>query len=125
MDPYVRKRVRAGKEIRIADYRRNLDEMAAMARTYKESLSGIDAILLPGTPIPAAGLETVDEAAIPLSRYTRLANCLDLCGIVLPVGATAEGAPLSIQLLAPAGQDARLLEIAMHLPFGTYSKPIA
>ena len=118
MDPHVRRRILAGKTISSADYRRSMHEMAAMARAFRESLAGIDAVLLPGTPIPAAGLETVDEAAIPLSRYTRLANCLDLCGIALPVGTTAEGAPLGIQLLAPAGQDARLLDIAAHLPLG-------
>lgn len=118
MDPHVRRRVLAGKAISAADYRRSLDEMAAMARAFRDGLAGIDAVLLPGAPIPAAGLETVDEAAIPLSRYTRLANCLDLCGIALPVSVTAGGAPLGIQLLAPSGQDARLLDIAARLPFG-------
>lgn len=116
MDPHVRRRVRFGARISAADYRRAREEMAAMASAYRASLSGIDAVLLPGTPTPAAGLDTVDESAIPLSRYTRMANCLDLCGIALPVGATDEGAPLGIQLLAPSGQDAKLLDMAMLLP---------
>lgn len=119
MDPHVRKRVLAGKAISETAYLGSLDEMAEMTRAFREGLSGIDAILLPGTPVPAAELDRVDEAEIPLSRYTRLANCLDLCGIALPVDRTAEGAPLGIQLLAPAGQDARLLDIAACLPCGT------
>lgn len=115
MDPHVRKRVLAGKDVDETKYRALLDEIAEMTKSFAQAQADVDAILLPGTPIPAAGLETVDQDEIPLSRYTRMANTLDLCAIAMPVGATPEGAPLGIQLCAPWGHDSRLLAVAEKL----------
>lgn len=112
MDPHVRKRILFGGEVDDSTYHNLLDKVSAMTNSFASHLAGIDAILLPGTPIPAAGLETVNQDEIPLSRYTRIGNVLDLCAIALPIGKTAEGAPLGIQLCAPRGQDGRLLAIA-------------
>jgi aspartyl-tRNA(Asn)/glutamyl-tRNA(Gln) amidotransferase subunit A len=118
MDPHVRKRVLAGRDVDETKYRALLEEIAEMTKSFAQAQADVDAILLPGTPIPAAGLETVDQDEIPLSRYTRMANTLDLCAIAIPVGATPEGAPLGIQLCAPWGQDSRLLAVAEKLEPG-------
>jgi len=115
MDPHVRKRVLTGRDVSEETYRGLLEEMSAMAAAFAAAHADTDAILLPGTPIPAASLETVDQDEIPLSRYTRLANTLDLCAIALPVGETAEGAPTGIQLCAPWGLDGHLLAVAESL----------
>lgn len=112
MDPHVRARVMAGAAVSAGTYTAEKARLAQMTADFAQRWSGIDAFVMPGTPIPSAGLEQVDEQTIPLSRYTRLANCLELCGISLPCGQTRSGAPLGLQLCAVSGQDARLLTIA-------------
>jgi aspartyl-tRNA(Asn)/glutamyl-tRNA(Gln) amidotransferase subunit A len=52
---------------------------------------------------------------MPMSFYTRLGNCLDLCGISLPNGKTAAGLPSGLQLMSWSGQDALLLAFAEEL----------
>ena len=112
LDPFVRARVLQGARLGAADYRARLAEMQALRRTFAAAFRGADVLLLPGTPMAAPRLAEVDEAVIPMSRFTRAANCLGLCAIALPVPATAGALPLGIQLAAPAMEDARLLAIA-------------
>ncbi len=57
-------------------------------------------------------MSEVDDTAIPMSRYTRIGNCLDLCGISIPNGATRAGLPTGLQLMSWSGQDDRLLAFA-------------
>ncbi|XOY56277.1 MAG: amidase [Rhodobacterales bacterium] len=110
IDPYVRKRVQKGALITASAYRARLEKLQATRRTFEQDFCGFDALVLPGTPIPAPTLEQVDESQIPMSRYTRLANCLNLCAITLPIAGTP--APLGIQLADVQGADAKLLAIA-------------
>jgi aspartyl-tRNA(Asn)/glutamyl-tRNA(Gln) amidotransferase subunit A len=110
IDPYVRKRVQKGALITASTYRARLEKLQATRRTFEQDFCGFDALVLPGTPIPAPTLEQVDESQIPMSRYTRLANCLNLCAITLPIAGTP--APLGIQLADVQGADAKLLAIA-------------
>lgn len=110
IDPYVRKRVQKGALITASAYRARLEKLQATRRTFEQAFCGFDALVLPGTPIPAPTLEQVDESQIPMSRYTRLANCLNLCAITLPIAGTP--APLGIQLADVQGSDAKLLAIA-------------
>lgn len=115
MDPHVRARVLAGAGIDAATHAALLGQLAGMAADFARDHAGADAVMLPGTPLPAAGLDTVDETRIPLSRYTRMANCLDLCAVSIPVGATASGAPLGLQFCAPRGRNGDLLALAERL----------
>jgi len=39
----------------------------------------------------ATSVAAVDDTTIPMSRYTRVANWLDLCGISIPTSVTASG----------------------------------
>lgn len=54
----------------------------------------------------------MNEAEIPMSRYTRIANCLDLCAISLPLPRKEGSLPIGLQLCAPANSDAYLLSLA-------------
>ncbi len=40
-----------------------------------------------------------------LGTYANFVNLLDLCGIAVPAGLRADGQPMGVTLLAPAGQD--------------------
>lgn len=112
LDPYVRKRVLAGRGISDELYRQRLAEMAATRRTFEERFAGFDLLVLPGTPIRAATTSEVKEDQIPMSRYTRAANCLNLCGISLPLTRPVGELPVGLQLCARAGSDAFLLAAA-------------
>lgn len=91
-------------------YRARLEKLQITRRAFADVFRGFDALVLPGTPITAPAIEQVDESQIPMSRYTRVANCLDLCAITLPI--VGKPLPVGIQLAAAHGADAKLLAIA-------------
>jgi aspartyl-tRNA(Asn)/glutamyl-tRNA(Gln) amidotransferase subunit A len=47
-----------------------------------------------------------------MSRYTRLANYLDLCAVSVPYGEVS-GAPAGMQFVANKGQDFAVLSLAI------------
>ena len=78
---------------------------------------GIDVLLAPTTPTPAfkAGEKTSDPVAMYLADiFVCPANLAGIPAVSLPAGRT-EGLPVGVQLMAPAGQDERMLEIALAL----------
>lgn len=112
LDPCVRERVLMGAEISYSHYVDRLNELASLRRDIEQRLEHTDCFILPGTPITAPKFDEVDETSIPLSRYTRTANCFNQCAIALPVELEQQGLPVGIQLSAPAFQDGKLLAIA-------------
>lgn len=109
LDPHVRQRLLAGREI---DASRHADLMKRRERdiaAFKAIGGAFDIIVLPSTPLPAIPVAAVDETTIPMSRYTRVANWLDLCGISVPNGVTASGLPTGFQPMTLSGGDVRLL----------------
>lgn len=112
LDPFVRMRVLNGARLSPADYRARLAALQALRAEFHAGFSGADVLLLPGTPMAAPRLSEVDESVIPMSRFTRAANCLGLCAIALPVPAAPGAMPLGIQFCAAAMEDSRLLAVA-------------
>ena len=55
------------------------------------------------------------ERALALVPYPGLANHTGLPALAVPVEATADGFPLAVQLLGPAGSEPRLLGLAAQL----------
>jgi aspartyl-tRNA(Asn)/glutamyl-tRNA(Gln) amidotransferase subunit A len=111
IDPFIRSRIRRGRDIdaraygELLDYRRKVQgEMASL-------FDGIDALILPTCPMAAIPVSEVDESATPLSRLGRFVNLLDLCAVAIPAG-LENGLPVSIQIVAPCFQDALALRIA-------------
>lgn len=85
MDPFVRRRVLASRETSRETYEGWLSRMAAAEAEFARTMAGHDVLALPGTPFCAPPVSQIDEAEIPMSRYTRIANCLNLCAITLPM----------------------------------------
>lgn len=110
IDPFVRQRVQFGATITDEAYRQRLIELQAIRQASVGLFDGADALLLPGTPMLAPTVDRVDESQVPMSRYTRLGNCLNFCAIALPI--PAKSMPNGIQLALPHGQDAKLLAVA-------------
>ncbi|MEM8728986.1 MAG: amidase [Pseudomonadota bacterium] len=110
IDPFVRQRVRHGAMIDDAAYRQLLMDLHAFRQSVQNRFDDADVLVLPGTPLPAPPVDEVDESEMPMSRYTRLSNCLNHCAIALPIAANP--LPTGIQLAASHGRDAKLLAIA-------------
>jgi aspartyl-tRNA(Asn)/glutamyl-tRNA(Gln) amidotransferase subunit A len=112
LDPFVRQRVLAGRAIDAVEYNAVREALRRAIEEFRHQLGHFDMFATPSTPLPAVPLSDVDDEAIPMSFYTRLGNCIDLCGISLPNGTTAGGLPSGLQLMSWSGQDAQLLASA-------------
>ncbi len=118
LDPHVRQRILAGRDIDDARYAALVQDRVAAIAEFRSGWARFDIIALPSTPLPAVPVNTVDESTIPMSRYTRAGNYLDLCGISIPNGITSTGLPTGLQLMSWHGADARLLDFAEQVSRG-------
>jgi aspartyl-tRNA(Asn)/glutamyl-tRNA(Gln) amidotransferase subunit A len=86
---------------------------------YLAAVSGIDAVIVPGAPVPAPTLAESDvgngpdaEAVIQrLTRFTRPVNYLGLPSLAIPSGFTKNGLPVGMQLIGRSFDEATLLRI--------------
>ncbi len=108
VDPWVRRRILAGRKIEDGDQAISLKQRGADTATFLESFGADDVLVVPTTPYPAQPLESINEAQLPMSRFTRLANYLDLTAITLPLESSLE-APAGIQFIMRRDNDHRLL----------------
>ena len=104
-------------------YRKALQQRSALQDTYSRHFRehGIAAIFFPTTPAPAAKIgedETfmLNGKAAPtfatFIRNTSPGSVGGIPGISLPVGITAAGLPIGMELSGPAGSDQQILAIA-------------
>ncbi|WP_241073401.1 amidase [Achromobacter insuavis] len=111
----VRARIAAGGRIAQADYEAALLRRQADMATFAAAMQGIDALLMPACDQAAQALDAADVRHTGLGKLLRPANFLGAAAIALPAGFDQEGMPLAVQLLAPAGGDAALLDCAATL----------
>ncbi len=111
IDPFIRARIRRGRDIDARDYLDLLDYRTKVQVEMASVFDGIDALILPTCPMAAIPVSEVDESVTPLSRLGRFVNLLDLCAVAIPAG-LENGLPVSIQIIAPCFQDALALRIA-------------
>ena len=100
-----------------ADYVDMAHERARLIRAMDARMAGLDALILPTTPIVAPRL---DEVATPesfgqknmlLLRNTSMMNFFDLCAISLPLP-RGQGLSAGLMVVAQNGQDDHLFRIA-------------
>jgi aspartyl-tRNA(Asn)/glutamyl-tRNA(Gln) amidotransferase subunit A len=115
LDPHVRQRVLAGRDIDAARFADLSNQRHRAIAAFKPAFGHFDVIALPSTPLPAIPVAEVDETTFTMSRYTRIANWLDLCALSIPNGSTPSGLPTGLQLMSWAGADALLLDFAEHV----------
>jgi aspartyl-tRNA(Asn)/glutamyl-tRNA(Gln) amidotransferase subunit A len=111
IDPWVRKRVLAGKAISAAEYSDELATRKRAAADFGEWMRGRDVLLTPTLPITAVPVAEVDEASFALATFTRAVNYFGACGLSLPAGFSAGGLPIGVQLVGAPFADATLLRI--------------
>jgi aspartyl-tRNA(Asn)/glutamyl-tRNA(Gln) amidotransferase subunit A len=110
IDDAVRPRIGVGRAISARDYLRALSERERAKKEFVATLDGIDALLTPTTMTAAIPLDKVDQNSTP-AHFTRFVNALDLCALALPNGFTADGLPLSVQIICRGYDEATALRI--------------
>ncbi len=107
----VAKRLRGGAGLSGPTLFAGLERRAERIIAANAALEGIDALILPTSPIPAVPITEVDEAGAP-GGLTRFVNYLEWAGVSVPVGRTAAGLPIGLQVVTRRFADALALRIA-------------
>ncbi len=118
LDQDVRPRLLAGRGRTAHDYLRLLAKTDELARQTASLFAGFDALVTPTTATAALPLEIADQTKGP-GHFTRFVNVLRLCALALPNGASAEGLPLSLQIVCKNGDEATALRIGRALQKAT------
>jgi len=111
MDPWIVRRFEVGRDIsdeRLAQAQAQRAEDQAQFHAW---LAAYDGLVTPTCPIPGPPMSEIDETTSPLSRLTRAANYLDLPGISVPCGLTAEGMPAGLQILGRPRDEATVVAL--------------
>lgn len=99
-----------------------LYRLADLKRATEPVWEMIDLMLVPTLPRPYT-IEQVLADPVRLNSnlgtYTNFVNLLDLCALAVPSSARADGLPASVTLIAPTGQDARLVGLGRHIQAGS------
>src|SRR3954470_2324034 len=115
-DPNVRARIERGMKLSAADYVEMSRERDRLVGAMDAQVSGLDALVLPTTPIAAPTISEMEETHtfnsknMLLLRNTSTWNFFDMCAISIPI--PRSGLPVGLMLVARNGQDRRLFEIA-------------
>ena len=118
----VRARLEIGTRITATAYLEALETREKFIRQFQQTISeaGVDALVVPSTPIPAPliGEESTtingkDHATRALLlRLNRPANLAGVPAITLPCGPTQNGLPLGLQIIGSDSSESLLLSIA-------------
>ncbi|WP_347653924.1 amidase family protein, partial [Comamonas thiooxydans] len=118
-DPRVGTRILRGKDISAADYIELLARRQQWIARVQAQMADHDLMLMPTVPVIApkiAELQASDEAYFAANglmlRNPTLINFLDGCAVSLPCHRAGE-APVGLSLAGLAGQDQRLLSVAL------------
>ena len=96
----MRPRIQLGRGVSARDYLLALAERETHRREFEAALADVDALLTPTAQTPPMPIEQVDQAGTA-AHFTRPVNYLGLCGLAVPNGFTADGLPLSLQIVCP------------------------
>ena len=110
VDPDIRPRISPGRDASAQTYLQVLREREAFKREVNELMNDFDAWLTPGTCIPAPAIASIDQSTSP-AVFTRPANLLDWCALVMPSGYSSAGLPLSVQVACQGNQEEMALRV--------------
>jgi amidase len=118
--------VELGQRSSAIDYVRARRSLTAAVREMAQAFD-VDMLLLPSTAQCAVQIGSIDarsanfdlerwnQASYGYAPYTELFNVTGQPGISLPLAQSRAGLPIGVQLVAPMGEDARLLKLAAWL----------
>jgi aspartyl-tRNA(Asn)/glutamyl-tRNA(Gln) amidotransferase subunit A len=113
-------RFKLGQKVTTAEYIHALRHSEVVRRSIETLFNDADILITPSVQIlpPRIGEEVVTVGSEQMDmnsgcvRFARLANITRIPAIAIPYGYSAEGLPLSIQLMAPRLHEAKLLRAA-------------
>ena len=106
--PLLRAAIEVGSLIPASAYLQAQRLRAELSQEMMSLFAGVDCLLMPSTPAPAPpGLATTGD---PL--FNAPWSLFGFPALALPSGLSRAGLPLSLQIIAPASADERLLQIA-------------
>lgn len=117
IDTRVWQRVDAAGELSDVDVDRRRARLADWAGQARTAFDGCDIWITPTVAITPPRVDEIRDpdayraANLLALRNPAPANLLHLCALTLPCGFDAQGLPVGLQLLAPGGGEARLLDI--------------
>ena len=126
----VRSIIAAGRNYSAADLFDAQERLRELARRVEPMWQTIDVLMVPTAPTHYRIDEMLADPVVlnrNLGRYTNFVNLLDYAAISVPSSIRADGLPFGITLIAPAGGDARLAQLAARyhahcdLPLGATS----
>ena len=97
VDPDVRPRIGAGRNVSARDYLLLLREREQLKRDWSKALAGCDAFLAPTTLTAALRVADIDQSGTAAS-VTRPVNLVDGCALAVRNGFTRNGLPTSLQI---------------------------
>jgi aspartyl-tRNA(Asn)/glutamyl-tRNA(Gln) amidotransferase subunit A len=106
--PRIRELLDEGLAVSGVDYAEALAWQRNFARRVELLLDGVDALVMPATDTPAPPLS---ENTTGTPKFQAPWSCAGLPVVSIPCGLAPDGLPTALQLVAPRGADARLLEI--------------
>jgi aspartyl-tRNA(Asn)/glutamyl-tRNA(Gln) amidotransferase subunit A len=117
--PQVLMRLQNGLAIPGVSYLEAMRWRGPALAAYLAAVSGTDALIVPGAPVPAPTLAESDVGNGPdadaviqrLTRFTRPVNYLGLPSLGIPAGFTKSGLPVGMQLIGRSFDEAMLLRI--------------
>jgi len=113
-----------GQEIRAVDYVRSLETLHAWSREIESWWEEFDLLLAPTVPTlppPHGAFRPTDDPWDPLRKGTEISilvrpfNITGQPAISLPIGMSASGLPIGVQLVAAEGREDLLLSVAASL----------
>jgi aspartyl-tRNA(Asn)/glutamyl-tRNA(Gln) amidotransferase subunit A len=118
LDPFVAQRMIKGKEISADQYLQTNYDMRRLRAKAAQALGGIDALLVPTTPIPAKPAAEIDTDFdnflahnLLYLRNTSIGNVLNFCGLSVPCGFTRSGLPIGLQIYGKPFQENLILRL--------------
>ena len=123
LSPTLARRLTKGLEISDGVLADSLAARANLTAAFFDRLGGAKLALLPVMPIETPLASQTDPASTDfqprvlyaMSRFTRFVNFLGLPALSVPCGFDGRGVPIGLQMIGPAGSEARLLATAARL----------
>lgn len=118
IDPALAARIESARNDSVLDHLRRQRWLQQLRTRAIASFSGFDAVLSPTVPVTPPlivdGAPVVDKGVSPIitARNTCAANFFAQCALSMPAGLDSRGLPAGLQIVAPGGQEEKLLAIA-------------